>query len=633
MGLVSCALAIGSSYGLCSLFGFEFSPMHNFIPFLILGLGIDDMFVIIQTWNNLEKEEKCAKKKEALNKDAIEGIRQSCTLKRTQEELEIMAGKCMEHSGVSISVTSLTDLLAFAVGATTVLPALRSFCIFCGVGILIVYLLQASWFMAWLVIDEHRQEDGRNGFLPCIKHNLDPTNKSVKSKFNGFDQMKVIQDAFVSYSNFIMKTPVKIFVIMSTVGLFSIGLWGNTLLVQKFDAMLFLPLDSYLVSWHNANEQHFPENGEKIFVFVTDLQLPEELDKLDEVLQELREQGDILHSIKSWYLDFKEYHKDYFEEKDGVKVTKLSKEAYQERLTRFLFSPKGSQYRMLFRFDKPIKCGIPAPEAEVRLIFNPLDHRKSRKILFQMFTMEFTHNLFSGPSEQVPAMNRVKRIIEAANFTGGSGRVFPFSRGYAAWETDEVISEELYRNLALAFCCIFVTTLLLLSDFYACIQVLSCVVLTMVNTAGIMHFWGLTIETVSCTNLIICIGICVDSAAHITHEFLATSGTKEERSKLALKNIGPAVLNGGFSTFLTFIVCANSNSYVFTTFFKVRICLFDNSNLFIMVKIYFSDFLSCHHFCHVPWNGVLASDVEFHRSKTLEIRKNCKRSAHVYLTQ
>ena len=56
-----------------------------------------------------------------------------------------------------------------------------------------------------------------------------------------------------------------------------------------------------------------------------------------------------------------------------------------------------------------------------------------------MFTMEFTHQLFTGgPNEQIPAMNRVKNIIKRANF---SGIAFPFSKGYAAWETDEVICQ------------------------------------------------------------------------------------------------------------------------------------------------------------------------------------------------
>ena len=58
--------------------------------------------------------------------------------------------------------------------------------------------------------------------------------------------------------------------------------------------------------------------------------------------------------------------------------------------------------------------------------------------------MEFTHQLFTGgPKEQIPAMNRVKNIIKSANF---SGIAFPFSKGYAAWETDEVIS--MYCNMS-----------------------------------------------------------------------------------------------------------------------------------------------------------------------------------------
>ena len=52
-----------------------------------------------------------------------------------------------------------------------------------------------------------------------------------------------------------------------------------------------------------------------------------------------------------------------------------------------------------------------------------------------MSMIQFTHNLMSGPSQQIPAMNRVKKILKDANFTN---RVFPMCIGYASWETDEV---------------------------------------------------------------------------------------------------------------------------------------------------------------------------------------------------
>ena len=54
----------------------------------------------------------------------------------------------------------------------------------------------------------------------------------------------------------------------------------------------------------------------------------------------------------------------------------------------------------------------------------------------------------------------------------------------------QIIMGELYRNICLAFACIFVTTLLLLSNFLASVQVLLAVLFTLVNVGGSMYFWG-----------------------------------------------------------------------------------------------------------------------------------------------
>jgi hypothetical protein len=44
-----------------------------------------------------------------------------------------------------------------------------------------------------------------------------------------------------AYSHFLLKTPVKVVVIVSVVAIAGFAIWGITLLEQKFDPMWFLP--------------------------------------------------------------------------------------------------------------------------------------------------------------------------------------------------------------------------------------------------------------------------------------------------------------------------------------------------------------------------------------------------------
>merc|ERR1712156_808295 len=140
----------------------------------------------------------------------------------------------------------------------------------------------------------------------------------------------------------------------------------------------------------------------------------------------------------------------------------------------------------------------------------------------------------------LPAMKRVKAIVKKAEAEITNGKIFPIARSYSLWETDDVIGEELYRNMGFAMVCVFLVTLVLLADLRVSIVVFLCVLLALLDIGGFMYFWGLTIDTVSCNNLIIAIGLCIDYAAHVTHRYLGESGTKDERLVSTLTNIGPA---------------------------------------------------------------------------------------------
>ena len=43
-----------------------------------------------------------------------------------------------------------------------------------------------------------------------------------------------------------------------------------------------------------------------------------------------------------------------------------------------------------------------------------------------------------------------------------------------------------------------------------------------VDVAGMMHFWGLTVDTITSVLLILSTGLCVDYATHIGHSFMTS---------------------------------------------------------------------------------------------------------------
>ena len=49
VGLSCVGFSILSGYGIAAYYGYMISKMHSLMPFLMLGLGVDDMFVIVNS--------------------------------------------------------------------------------------------------------------------------------------------------------------------------------------------------------------------------------------------------------------------------------------------------------------------------------------------------------------------------------------------------------------------------------------------------------------------------------------------------------------------------------------------------------------------------------------------------------
>ena len=114
-------------------------------------------------------------------------------------------------------------------------------------------------------------------------------------------------------------------------------------------------------------------------------------------------------------------------------------------------------------------------------------------------TFPFNHKKFKSSVGQIKAMNEVFDIVKKyeSKIDPNKGRVFAYSAQYDNFITIEIITAELLRNIILASVCIFLVTLVLLTDVLASLMVLISVIMTLIDVAGFMHFWGLTVDTVS----------------------------------------------------------------------------------------------------------------------------------------
>ena len=57
LGILAIALGTAASYGVCQLLGIPSTKMNSILPFMLLGIGIDDMFVIVQGLMNVHNDE------------------------------------------------------------------------------------------------------------------------------------------------------------------------------------------------------------------------------------------------------------------------------------------------------------------------------------------------------------------------------------------------------------------------------------------------------------------------------------------------------------------------------------------------------------------------------------------------
>ena len=124
--------------------------------------------------------------------------------------------------------------------------------------------------------------------------------------------------------------------------------------------------------------------------------------------------------------------------------------------------------------------------------------------------------------------------------------VYGISYNYIYVEQFVVILSDTIRNLAICVSAILLITLPYLVDPKVTFFVFSGFVCLMFELFGVMYLWGVSLNAISMIIIVMGIGFSVDYSAHIAHAFVVCNEkTSERRVIYAMRTMGASVSMGG----------------------------------------------------------------------------------------
>eukprot|EP00928_Gymnodinium_smaydae_P041635 TRINITY_DN2814_c0_g2_i5.p1 TRINITY_DN2814_c0_g2~~TRINITY_DN2814_c0_g2_i5.p1 ORF type:complete len:1037 (+),score=240.45 TRINITY_DN2814_c0_g2_i5:86-3196(+) len=536
---------IGCTMGLMGYIGVPNSQLNNNLYFLILGLGVDDAFVLTSEFTRHTEQDPSASIPERIAKTARTG-------------------------GMSVLITSATDALAFLVGASTLLPALSWFCTWSGTAIILCYLFQLVIFLPVLAINAARAEANRRDCFCCIKAEpraiSDPKGCCYCCKCGDNLLRRVLRAVTEKTTSKVGQiTTILFFVVLAAV-----GITGTTMVYKDFKLEWFIPDGSYVNQFFDVNNELFASGPQ---VSVNMRETPDAF----EAQTNLRNMFDYLNTsdyvnrevdVDSWFEEFMEWATNptqdatasavFVPSRSDPDATFKDKTAFYSALHTWYRSSAGGRYRGSIRWSDD-HCNVNATADALPANCQPTTGLKASRM-----SCELTLASTDLGTNRYATMTSMRKEINDI-YPGA----FPWNFDFLYWEEVGIIDTELVKNLLICGAVIAVIVALLVPAPRISIWVMVCVFLSIVEVLGLMHFMGVTISGISTIYLLICVGLAVDYAAHIAHMFKESSGTARERAIAAVERIGPCTFNAVASTFLAVVVVGFSDSYIFRVFFKV----------------------------------------------------------------
>ncbi|KAA0198234.1 hypothetical protein HAZT_HAZT002796 [Hyalella azteca] len=450
-------------------------------PFLMLGIGIDDAFVMLSAWHRT----------------------------RPQYSVRERMAQTYAESAVSISITSITDMISFFIGTFTYFASVRVFCLYLGISVLMAYVWHITLFGACLALSGRAEKQQL--------HNI--TCKRVKSSWESC----VVVVAFAAY--------------------LAVAVYGCTTFNDGLQLRKTARYDSYSIPFYDFTDKYFSSFAYRpMIVFTGNI-----------TYSDPANERQLLEFVEKSFLsgDINRYRADIVFSEDNSRIVASRCLVQSVNVMNAINDRRLMQDLRQWADESKFNVTVYHP------LFIFFDHLCFSVLCFAVLYRDvpcFAVTLFA-----VPCCAVLCCAVLCCDVMCRAVLCRALS----------VVRSTILKAISCAALTMVLICVVFIPNPISSLCVGFAIVSIETGVIGYTSLWGVNFDMMSMIQLIMCVGFSVDFTAHISYSYLAAKvDTPEERVRECLTSLGLPVMQGALSTLIGVLPLMLIPSYMFKTFFK-----------------------------------------------------------------
>ncbi|CAP27377.2 Protein CBR-PTR-3 [Caenorhabditis briggsae] len=535
MACVCPFMACGASLGAMFYAGFRFGSILCVTPFLVLAIGVDDSYLMVNAWQRIT----CHRRKYG----RIESV---------HKELKHRITEMFIETGPSITITTITNALAFGIGATTPAAEIQLFSIGNALAVTTDFVFTITFYGALMAVVGKYEITKELETLKTLPGAETPSEtSSAGSDTSSEPEDCKFRRAIAKICKFLTNTWVCSIVLGLLAVYWYICIIGTVNIKSELSPnKLFLEESNIVKVIFKQRKTHIIPYYSACWILVEnpgDINDKSQRAKLEDLVQSFESlpSANGRYSTKFWLRDYE----DFLKQSEDID---LPMEEEDEELA-IEFSVNGSQVvtpSQPFGNGNELRQFLEWPEFSFWKGFVQINESTYQMSKFLVTTAYHGSELVDW-SNRAKLLNEWRAVADQEKYRSLNVTVYEEDAKFL--DLIETMSPVAIQSALWTFASMFLVAALFISHpptlFVATFSILS----TSLGVFGIMSWWGADLDPIMMSATVMSIGFSVDIPSHVSYHFYQTAKDTTDirrRLQMTIEAVGFPIFEASLSTSL-----------------------------------------------------------------------------------